>query len=635
MYLCIVFAVMPAGLAGQNPIEVKVAPKVEVGATFTVTYTISSDIKTGKPSLGETVGFDVIFGPTISHATQSSASDGKVTTVNSTIYTYVLKALKPGKFTIPVLTLHVDNDTFVSDPGTIEISDAEGRADSENTSSKEGKNNDIFIRTIVSSREITTDETLRLTLKLFFKDNITNIKKFQLPDFDDFLIEEEDLPTNRTAGLETVNGRRYQSVVLMKYRLTPLYPGTLTIEEGTFDLEVSKRIEGVRDHLFNVAKYETEAVKVKSPSVQIKVNPGFVTNETRLSEADSSEIKQQVDTVETMLPNEIANDSKDLIVGKTAIYVLSALLTLLLFVYINKLLRSREEQERGGVAFNRSVIRQLPYIIGITLLIGIILCLSVLSRIDREKGESEPDVYVPVVEPIPVNLIYLIDVSSSMDAEDLKPTRLHAVTEEIRRLAKPDSLNRMGIVAFARDGKVLSPLENDSLGFFDALNKINRDSVGRDGTAVGTGLVISLNTLTEYPTSRNCIILFTDGTNNSGFISPRTAGKLAEALCIRLYIAGVSSRKEASVKIKTPTGTVTQKIPADIDDDLLTQIARSAGGAYYRVTNNEELTDACSAIETHITENISIPVSKQDSTSFDREEAFRILRMVMSKVVEK
>src|SRR3989442_3225130 len=103
-----------------------------------------------------------------------------------------------------------------------------------------------------------------------------------------------------------------------------------------------------------------------------------------------------------------------------------------------------------------------------------------------------------------------------------------------------------------------------------------------DGTAIGTGTPRAAARLRRAPGKSKVIVLLTDGVNNRGTVDPRTAAQAAAAFGIRIYTIGVGTRGEAPV----PTGQGVdglryQNLPVEIDEPLLTDVARATGGAYF------------------------------------------------------
>src|SRR5207237_9437136 len=118
---------------------------------------------------------------------------------------------------------------------------------------------------------------------------------------------------------------------------------------------------------------------------------------------------------------------------------------------------------------------------------------------------------------------------------------------------------------------------------------------------------------------RKVIDLLTDGENNKGTVDPRTAAQAAAAFGIKIYTIGVGTQGEAPVPTgQGPLGLRYEAMPVKIDEDLLSEIAHTTGGRYFRATDAASLS------------NIFAEMSRLAKTSVQRlvyhryEEAYRV-----------
>ena len=88
----------------------------------------------------------------------------------------------------------------------------------------------------------------------------------------------------------------------------------------------------------------------------------------------------------------------------------------------------------------------------------------------------------------------------------------------------------------------------------------------------------------------------TDGDNNSGEIAPETAAQIAKTYGMRVYTIGVGANGMAPYPVMTPWGVELQNVPVVINEQLLTDIATSTGGRYFRATDNTKLAEIYSEI---------------------------------------
>jgi len=202
-------------------------------------------------------------------------------------------------------------------------------------------------------------------------------------------------------------------------------------------------------------------------------------------------------------------------------------------------------------------------------------------------------------------VILTFDVSGSMAAEDLQPTRMEAAKAAAREFVdnQPPSV-LVGVVAFSDGGiTVQAPTEKRE----DVLATIDR-LVPRRGTSLGNGMLVALNTIVVdagnpsflsatdlsdpsqpapdsvpegwYPSS--AIVLLTDGENNQS-PDPALVADLAADLGVRIYTVGIGSTEGAIIKVDGFT------VLSKLDEPLLQYISATTGGAYYNAGSEEEL----------------------------------------------
>ena len=190
-----------------------------------------------------------------------------------------------------------------------------------------------------------------------------------------------------------------------------------------------------------------------------------------------------------------------------------------------------------------------------------------------------------------IDIVMAIDVSPSMLARDLQPTRLEATKNVAEEFIKDRPADRIGLVVYAGESFTKTPITSDKSIVLDALKDIEYNSILENGTAIGSGLATAVNRIKDSDAESKVIILLTDGVNNSGFIDPNTGSELALEFGIRVYTIGVGSNGMAL----TPTAILPNgrfqygNVPVEIDEELLIQIASTTGGKYFRATDNEKL----------------------------------------------
>lgn len=195
-----------------------------------------------------------------------------------------------------------------------------------------------------------------------------------------------------------------------------------------------------------------------------------------------------------------------------------------------------------------------------------------------------------------IDIMISLDISSSMLAADFKPNRVESAKNIAADFISGRHNDRMGLVIFSGESFTQCPLTIDHTVLVNLLREVEIGMI-EDGTAIGMGLATAVNRLRSSDSRSRIIILLTDGVNNSGAIDPVTAAGIAETFGIRVYTVGVGSRGPAPYPVQTPRGVQYQSIDADIDEEVLREIARITGGRYFRATDEDKLAEIYADIE--------------------------------------
>ncbi|HWZ22947.1 MAG TPA: VWA domain-containing protein, partial [Cytophagaceae bacterium] len=188
-----------------------------------------------------------------------------------------------------------------------------------------------------------------------------------------------------------------------------------------------------------------------------------------------------------------------------------------------------------------------------------------------------------------INILLVMDISESMQLEDLHPNRLEASRDVARKFVKGRNNDRIGVVIFAGDAYSLSPLTNDHELVNSYLSELNSNMIENSGTAIGTAIGVGVNRLNESETGSKIMILMSDGENTAGILDPATAAKLAYAYDIKIYTIGIG--KEGDVSFGRDSTGKMQTVKSHLDETLLRKIAELTKGDYFRATNSSTLND--------------------------------------------
>jgi len=237
-------------------------------------------------------------------------------------------------------------------------------------------------------------------------------------------------------------------------------------------------------------------------------------------------------------------------------------------------------------------LRRLPDILRV-----LVLALVIVGLARPQKGQES---VVVSTEGIAVQMV--VDISGSMMAEDMqlggqRMNRLEALKRVFRSFVaggegldgRPNDV--IGMVAFARYPDARCPLTLDHgvlVQLIDATKIVTERS--EDGTAIGEAMALGIDRMKDAEVKSKVMILLTDGQNNCGDAQPVEAARIAKALGIKIYTIGAGTRGFAPYPVKLPSGeTVLQRVPVDIDETTLKEIADLTGGKYFRATDGDSL----------------------------------------------
>ncbi len=285
---------------------------VIMGETFRLSYTVNAEGKDLR--IPEITDFEVLIGPSTSTSMSTQVLNGKVSTETSLTFTYILQPKKEGTFTIAPATIKVNNASYTSNAVKIKVlppdkaDEASAQGEGNTSSSSAIGKDDLFITAVVSKKNVYEQEGFLVTYKLYAnprKANVVGINQIKLPEFEGFLTQDVELPTNRQLTLENYNGINYGTFIVRQSVLFPQRSGKITIPSGSLDValrvqEQSRRPRSVFD-FFEDAGFVNVNKTVPISPVTVEVQPlpsgkpasfsGGVGNFTMTSSISSEQLK--------------------------------------------------------------------------------------------------------------------------------------------------------------------------------------------------------------------------------------------------------------------------------------------------------------------------------------------------------
>ncbi len=199
-----------------------------------------------------------------------------------------------------------------------------------------------------------------------------------------------------------------------------------------------------------------------------------------------------------------------------------------------------------------------------------------------------------------IDVMLALDLSGSMRAEDFQPdNRLEVARRVLRDFVSRSPEHRIGLVAFAGRSVTLCPLTTDHAALLSTLDRVDFETVGQDGTAIGDGLGNALYRLGEQGAKSRIIVMLSDGENNSGYLLPADATRMARSRGVRVYTIAIGRPGGAPIPILDEFGRKSYLRNRDgslvvprMDETALKSIAERTGGHYFRATDPARLLQA-------------------------------------------
>jgi len=184
-----------------------------------------------------------------------------------------------------------------------------------------------------------------------------------------------------------------------------------------------------------------------------------------------------------------------------------------------------------------------------------------------------------------VEMVLAVDVSNSMLAQDIEPSRLERTKYAITRLLENLGQDRVGLVVFAGAAYVQLPVTADYVTARNFVAQLSPAMVSNQGTAIGAALKMAASSFSSDSEGSRVIILITDGENHEGN-ALATAQELAKQ-GIKIYAIGIGTPEGSPISIngdfiRDKEGNM---VVSKLDEELLQKIALGSGGAYIRATS--------------------------------------------------
>ena len=228
-----------------------------------------------------------------------------------------------------------------------------------------------------------------------------------------------------------------------------------------------------------------------------------------------------------------------------------------------------------------------------------------------------------------IETIICMDISNSMLAEDIVPSRLDRSKMMIENLVDHFTNDKIGLIVFAGDAFVQLPITSDYVSAKMFLSSIDPSMIATQGTDIGRAIDMATHSFTPEEGIGRAIIVITDGENHEG--GAVEAASAAKDAGMRVYVLGVGSSKGSPIPIpgtddymKDNTGNT---VMSALNEQMCKELAQAGGGAYIHVENNSAAQDQL--------DNELDKLSKKETTAtlyseFDEQfQAFGLLALLL------
>ena len=195
-----------------------------------------------------------------------------------------------------------------------------------------------------------------------------------------------------------------------------------------------------------------------------------------------------------------------------------------------------------------------------------------------------------------IETIIAMDVSNSMLAEDVVPSRLDRSKMMVENLVDNFTNDKIGLIVFAGDAFIQLPITSDYVSAKMFLSSISPSMIATQGTDIAGAVTMATHSFTQQEGVGKAIIIITDGEDHEG--GALEAAKEAKDLGMRVYVLGVGSAKGAPIPtgdgdyLKDASG---QTVMTGLNEDMCREVAQAGGGAYIHVENNSRAQEQLNA----------------------------------------
>ena len=282
IFLTVLSLVAAAVAFAQTEIKVEAPNVVAADEQFNVTFIIEGEDSPSDFAWTSGEEFQIQWGPQQGKSTSIQIVNGKRSKTVQSTYTYVLRPVRTGRFSIPAATAKVKGRQISSQTKTIEVASA-GAASAQRPQTGQQpqrqsagvSDSDIFMTLTLDRTKVAVGEPITATLKLYQRVNIAGFENVSFPTFNGFWSQETEAPTNIEFNREVYDGQIYNAALLRKFTLIPQQQGQVTINPAEMTCLVNIRVSSGGTSIFDgfFDDYRTVRKKVSTRPVTVTVSP--------------------------------------------------------------------------------------------------------------------------------------------------------------------------------------------------------------------------------------------------------------------------------------------------------------------------------------------------------------------------
>lgn len=267
------------------------------------------------------------------------------------------------------------------------------------------------------------------------------------------------------------------------------------------------------------------------------------------------------------------------------LYLLILLPLLVIFFIYSNYRRKKRISEYGDPELIKDLMPEVSYYRPIIKfwIMWLVLGLAIVMLARPQFGTKKETVKRSGIETI-----IAMDISNSMMAEDVVPTRLSKAKMLVSRLVEGFTDDKVGLIVFAGDAFTQLPITSDYISAKMFLESISPSLISSQGTNIGEAIRLAVRSFTPQEKVGRAIIVITDGENHEG--GAVEAAKEAASKGMQVYVLGIGSPDGAPIPIegsneyrKDKDGNV---VVTRLNEQMCREIAQAGNGVYIRVDNS-------------------------------------------------